>query len=921
MNLPLRLKRGPTVHTAIAAYVPGRDASAVLSLCAERGFDVEGRVFDVEGGFLVVLDAPTRAPIPGAIRLRALTENLYLPADAELTPALLEDESSGLARTHGLVFLPGDRALAFDPRAPMASTRLLSSSRIPPRAWRPLPRRAPLAARIEEIVLDRPEDTPESIVDNPGDGRPIGDEPIAPEDSGSTANLLGKASLRVGKGVSWLGKALNSQKLAALGANFIERAARLAPKLSEDLLGRQSAALRNLLREFREGDVERALRRALPLGEPDDSRAATPHAGDQLPERAFAYGLDDLLSGPPRGGGNHVWLGTGDLMAELTREYRKAAEDALRRGDYRRAAVIHGKLLRDYRSAAQALIRGGLHHDAAVLLLHKLDDRRGAAREFEAAGDLDRAVQLYRQVNDHESAADLLQRIGEDEQALAEYTSAANDLCINTTGYLAAGRLLLDKARRPDLALERFLAGWARRPGPNVATCALEAVTIHADSGDVPPILTILDQAESHFASGESSAVAGIFYNKIAAIADRPGVSSARETLRDRALMALATQMRWHVLPGQSATGVAAALLSLPGSWPAAVVSDGTFALTAATRALIADRSRNAFEADRAGRRVRVGAGVVSAATAAPGSGTIFLGFAKGEVHGFQPDRSEVVDVSTYHLPVASLATDDDGTHLVVLRTHESGRGVLSSYARQPDGSYRLLHGKSVTLHGEAWLTSIRRGADDFPVEPIVGLWDGECLSLLTAATLNTWRSLDSAGWTNPLGIALPLSTHGENAGLGLLVNSGFTWDLHDAKGAFLRNVGLRWKPAPPPRSSLRAIPLSCREMAGKIVVLAGLGDSGSLHWAVLDHFEVVARSAVADSEGTLAAAVVDDRLVAGVTRSGVVWYRSQAGKLVRWRVTDLAIPGAVAAFTCLKTGELIVVRKDGAVERIAIPG
>ena len=55
------------------------------------------------------------------------------------------------------------------------------------------------------------------------------------------------------------------------------------------------------------------------------------------------------------------------MQRELAAEYRKAAEQAIRRGDYRRAAFIYGKLLRDYRTAANVLMQGGLHHDAAVL--------------------------------------------------------------------------------------------------------------------------------------------------------------------------------------------------------------------------------------------------------------------------------------------------------------------------------------------------------------------------------------------------------------------------------------------------------------------------------------------------------------------------------------------------------------------------
>ena len=37
-----------------------------------------------------------------------------------------------------------------------------------------------------------------------------------------------------------------------------------------------------------------------------------------------------------------------------------------------------------------------LHHDAAVIYLSKLGDVLAAAREFEAAGEIDRALRLYR---------------------------------------------------------------------------------------------------------------------------------------------------------------------------------------------------------------------------------------------------------------------------------------------------------------------------------------------------------------------------------------------------------------------------------------------------------------------------------------------------------------------------------------------
>ncbi len=76
--------------------------------------------------------------------------------------------------------------------------------------------------------------------------------------------------------------------------------------------------------------------------------------------------------------------------------------------------------------AAQALQRGGLHHDAAILYLKKVNDRAAAAQAFEAAGQVDRAIEIYRQLGSHEAAGDLLRRIGDEDGAVAEYRRAAS---------------------------------------------------------------------------------------------------------------------------------------------------------------------------------------------------------------------------------------------------------------------------------------------------------------------------------------------------------------------------------------------------------------------------------------------------------------------------------------------------------------
>ncbi len=919
MRVDFHLRRRPEGEPAVAAWLPGRDADALLAACAGLGLDPTGRVFDVAGGFLLKFAAPTRRPIPGAVRLHALAEDLLIPADAELVPALLDDESSGLVRDRGLVFLPGGKVLGYDPRSPLGLPTLLVARSLPGRDWRPLPEPARLAERIEEIVVERPDDSPESVLDA-GDGGGIGAEAPRPEASDPTTTVLGKAAIGAGRGITRLGEALGWGKLAELGAGLVEHALRVAPGLSEDILGRQAAALKDLLRQFREGDIERALRRALPIGEPGAFRGSVPHSGDQLPPGDLSYDLNGLLENAPAG----LWLGGHhDVMAELGREYRKAAEEALRRGDFRRAAAIYGKLLRDFRSAANALMRGGLHHDAAVLLLAKLDDRPGAARAFEAAGEVDRAVQLYRQGHEHEAAGDLLRRVGEEDAAHAEYLAAAERLAGTFDGDLAAGDLLLAKAGRTDLALAHFAVGWSRRPVGNAIPCALRIARIRAEGADAGALRTLLDEADALFEMTSHTVDAGRFYNEVSELAGRRGMEAMREELRDRALLGIAAQLRRRARPGEKAMGIASKLLGSQGDWPAAVVSDASFAVAAATQRSAPDDPRT--PAVPAIRRFRLGSGVVSAVAATPRSGEVFVGFEGGEVFGLRPERSEVFRVTSHDLPVMALATDPDGDRLVVLREGQSRRGVICSYARQPDRSYRLLVGTTfpTELPGDPWLTAVLPGS----VGSFVGLYDGQSFHILSVGSLTAWGSL-------------PLPDPDVNPTAGLLFNSKFNdldltllipelpqWcSIHVDSGGRnqRRETGLSWWPTSAEGSTLRSVPVSWASFAPGQIDLAGLGEDGSLHGSRLrdgDLFTTCTAAGPREEGGFLAAAIVREGLVAGVTRSRVEWFHHGARRFLPWRTTEVSIPSAVACFACPQTRELVVVCMDGSVVNVPIPG
>ena len=255
--------------------------------------------------------------------------------------------------------------------------------------WRPLPDIGEWADHLSEVLIERPDISPDDLL---AEGRAdIGTEDPNLDDASLPARALGSATFAAGKGMAWLGALLGLKGLAKAGMKMMEGGIRRVPHMAESVFGKQEAKLRELLRAFQRGDIEKALRRALPLGGND--RGAAPTGSARLPFHNLLYSLRNLLGGS--GGAGGLWMMRDNVYFELSQAYRRQAELAAQRGDYRRAAFIYGKLLNDFRAAAAVLSQGGFHADAAVLYLKRLGDVVAAAKEYEAAGEIDRAVDLY----------------------------------------------------------------------------------------------------------------------------------------------------------------------------------------------------------------------------------------------------------------------------------------------------------------------------------------------------------------------------------------------------------------------------------------------------------------------------------------------------------------------------------------------
>lgn len=934
MRVAFRLRKRPAATAATALLLVSPDVTELLRLCARIGSDAPPRLYAVPGGFLLKLATPGTGSFPNTIRLRGLSENLFVPVDADLVPDLLPDEAAGLVRDHGLIFLPAGRVLGFHIDQPLSLSSLLTVNPAPNRTWQPFPACHPQAERLFSVLLERPEETPDAVfagmggdigteapqLNDPGtaaaQANDAGTEGSQSGNAGAAASQLGRMAAQTGWGMTWLGNLLGLRGLRDLGAGLIRRAAALFPRLTEAMRRRQQAALRALLEDFRAGNLERALRRALPLSAAGD-RGRGIGTGDRLPVNDPRYSLDNIRDAP-----GPAWLTEDDLRRELEKEYRKAAEQAAREGDHRRAAFIYGKLLRDYRAAANMLLRAGLYHDAATLFLSQVGDALAAARAFESAGEIDRAVQLYRLREEHVLAADLLRRAGDEEAALSEYGLAAVRLWYQQ-GHLAAGELLLEKARRPDLALTYFEAGWASRPQENALPCALYLLGLHAEAGQPGRILELLGEAADFFAPPGNDLAAGKLYNAVARLAEHENLADLREELRDRALLGIAAKLRQRAAVELRPSRLVSMLLEPSGVWDAPVVRDADFAWKAAVKR--PERPPVPDETGRAGW-VRLGTGAVTAACSAPGTGDVFVGFQNGAICCFRPSESRVVGFPPHGTPVLSLATDAAGRFVVALRGPQFGESELASYGREGSG-YGSRQWQKVGQPSTEWLTPVMLQRDN---DYFFGLWAEEGIrqyrgSLLVSEgyPIRLFPAILGLGDVRA-GLLLPGLGDKHRSHRFLLLTTGgiLLFASHLMKSTVTR---LGWVPAPPQADRPGMAPIAFLQRDADRFELSGVDEDGYVCWSECEfregHLRCVASSQSPPGRAYSAVGLVRLGLTAGVHANGVDWLRCSAKRMDLESTTRLSLPPVVGCFPSHATGEVNVVSGDGFLVRVCVPG
>ncbi len=889
MRVPYQLYWRPAASASALLY-PG-DVAGLLRLCTRIGGANLPHIHAVSEGFLVVLDAPSNAVFPGVIRLRALAEGVYLPVDAGLSPALLPEEARALGARQGVVFLPGGQVLAFDRETRLGPRELLQVPTLPRRAWRPPPARPDRVHELTSIVLDLP---PEDVLGRAGED--IGAEtPRAPK-TGPMAEASAGIKSGLGRALDKLGEWLGSDRLRAVAAGLLRKAMEQAPRLTEKLLGKHESALRDLLRRFREGNLDDALRHAVPLNN-EPGRGGTIDDDPRLVRRDFRWTSADLNA---RDGGS-AWLSSDELFAQLREQYRRAADVAEAKGDFLRAAAIHGKLLGDWRRAASLLERAGRPHDAALVYLEKLGDKIAAARAFEAAGEIDRAVDLYLAEGRPLEAADLLRRVGEEDRAMRHYLDAAWAEA-NRGNFALAARLMATRAGAPALAEPFLVRGWEGRPSIDANECLHDLAGVYVARTDPAALTTLLDEADAYFAAPGDDAAASRFYNRLISR------SPTRDDLRDRALRGLAGKLRQRADEGDHGVGVISLLFGQSAGWDAATVRDAEFALKA---------TRPAVPAPRKGSRwIALHFATVTAVAQAAESGVLVLGFADGSVVRYDPASERVSRLTLHPEPVVSVSCSPDGEMIAVIR-------------RQGEG-YTLM---AYQVHPDAWINIVLRALDvaegcEPYLTPLIGYGnamlglqiEGKLHKILKGTGLTphpttTFHADILAAWFEP---SSPFNV----MGMGL-----WTLDAHrtlhawrrkmTSDSVFVGSVSLPEQLASPSILSWNVDHHTDSQIAWR-------GEHGKACWVRLIHDKFALRledSQLWSVEQCLAVTLLDAGKLAAVHERGITWLRADGGSMRVLGQSETIIKDAIAAFASPKTGELLVVTKVGEVVRVPLPG
>jgi hypothetical protein len=187
-----------------------------------------------------------------------------------------------------------------------------------------------------------------------------------------------------------------SERLNHLAARFL-----VATRLAGQIGRRQAEYMGRMMEMFEKGQLDEALRHAIPLGKDGASGGQLISFGVPLPR------TDLQIQAGGAGSASSIGFG-GDIYEELKKIYRAAFEKLEREGRIEEAAFVLAELLRESEQAVAFLERHGKLREAAQLAEGRQLPIGLVVRQWFLAGEMARAVALARV---HGAFGDAIERL------------------------------------------------------------------------------------------------------------------------------------------------------------------------------------------------------------------------------------------------------------------------------------------------------------------------------------------------------------------------------------------------------------------------------------------------------------------------------------------------------------------------------
>jgi tetratricopeptide (TPR) repeat protein len=484
MELTIKYNEHVT-HSLNAAFIRGNNPAAWLQEMNEWQIPLTQLVcyiisqnnnpVEPAGLFVIFNKEQTPAILQVKQPYTVMGGRLYIPIDAELTPAINEKELQSLLIWDCQVLHPALGFIGFERKDRVALSDLLQYTAPKDTNWEYAQEgHAPWIPlhqiNVQQLTIEDVFDSVKGSVGN----KPLTDIPKSNKND-VPAFLNNKAAEGLLKGVytllsglgaiasipggiigsvmpSWGSGGRVGGSSGSSGSGIFSRIRNWMQQKIEDLERQRESELKRLSDMFGK-NMDEFLQYAIPLSSPYMNRG-TANPGARLTKHSSQFDPGRLGGGQAVDGWN-----LDNHYNDLRSKYLRAANYAINKHDYKKAAYVYAHLLGDYAMAAAVLKQGKHYREAAILYKDHLKNLHEAAECYKEGGLYVEAIELYTELFEFEKAGDLYMELGWKENALACYEDSVSKAARNND-YLEQARIITDKIGDRPRAKQVLLEGW-----------------------------------------------------------------------------------------------------------------------------------------------------------------------------------------------------------------------------------------------------------------------------------------------------------------------------------------------------------------------------------------------------------------------------------------------------------------------------